>query len=282
NDSFPDLPLSRYCDAGLCAQIGVEQALLAVKGSTGFADILDGRSPFWKLYGASGCNNKVLTAGLKAIWHIGKGAMKPWPGARFTHYPLTALERLKAKRKFTADQIESINVRIGESDTAPPIWIGNPNNEVSAQFSIQHALAMSLLEFPPTSEWYSEKNLNKKDVKRLRNKIKVFTMEKSNEKFSASGTNVRDRIRPTILEVQTAYETYRIAIDRCKGDQWNRNSMMTKGEIIGKFRRLASFPVREDSSRVLVEIERTIDQLDRVKLRKLTRLLSSIRFRKLS
>ena len=94
NDS---LPLSKYYEAGWTTQGGVYAALLAEEGYTGPAEILEGRSGFWRMRGREDVDYEFMMADVGSRWFIMETSLKPWPCCRFIHHTLTAFTRLHGR-----------------------------------------------------------------------------------------------------------------------------------------------------------------------------------------
>jgi 2-methylcitrate dehydratase PrpD len=231
----------KYVDAGQCAAVGVDAALLAAAGLTGIAGLFDGRDGFWQVCGCPAPDGAALTRGLGERWQIPETSYKPWPSCRWLHYPLTALAALLAAEPIAADEVEEVVVQAPAVGVAPQHVARVPAGWVAAQFSHPHSVAMVLLGVPPGVEWYTAVTLARPDVRELRRRVRVEPHPSSGrlDRLVEDGQFIR---LPSAVEVRTRGGRRRAAVERAKGDPWDASTRLSDGELADKLATLAVWP----------------------------------------
>lgn len=134
--------MSKHLHAGRGAEAGVVSAQLAQLGFTGPPAILEGPQGLY----AGACPDPDPEAVLRAPdapWQVHLTSIKPWPSCRHTHPVIDAA--LELSDKIALDDIESIDVAVYQASIDVcdrPV----PNSEYEAKFSLQHCVAISLME----------------------------------------------------------------------------------------------------------------------------------------
>lgn len=229
------LPMHKYADAGWCAQTGVTAALLAKLGSTGFQGILDGERAFWKFYGAPSHDDEVLLRGLGGDWQILNTTYKPWPSCRWTQYPLTAFNRLRAKHRFGADDIEKIVVRANPFALSPRFTTIHPSNPIGAEFSHAHVLAVAAYDVPPGPLWHAQETIDAAHIRRFRERVSV-TPEPSAANLAQWMQGGQFRRIPSGIDVHVGGDVLRETVDMAWGDPWSAETLFTDEALRAKFR----------------------------------------------
>jgi len=132
--------------AGLAARNGVLAAMLAQSGMTASAQALDGPQGF--LYAMDAERNDLAreTADLGERWEILDTGItvKLYPSCAGTHPTLDALLDLRARERFTADDVDRID--IGVDAIVPTILIyERPANALEAKFSMPFCAAAAVV-----------------------------------------------------------------------------------------------------------------------------------------
>jgi 2-methylcitrate dehydratase PrpD len=132
------------------AEAGVLAAVLAHKGVTGPAQILEG--PLG-LYAATApdADPAAVTCAPDGPWLIADTSFKPWPACRHAHATIDAALAVRRQLQaagigpaaITAVQVESYRDALVFCDRPTPKTVGD------AKFSLQHAAAVTLLDGPP-------------------------------------------------------------------------------------------------------------------------------------
>ena len=134
--------MSKHLHAGRGAEAGIVSAQLAKLGFTGPPAILEGPQGLY----AGACPDPDPDAVLRdpdAPWQVHLTSIKPWPSCRHTHPVIDAA--LELSGKIQADDVESVDVAIYQAS----IDVCNrpdPQSEYEAKFSLQHCVAIGLLD----------------------------------------------------------------------------------------------------------------------------------------
>lgn len=159
---------------GDSARNGILAAELAKGGWTGIEDALMGRGGYYASF-TRGCDHpEVLTDELGKKYHV-EVIIKPFPGGRPTHTPITAALALTGKRDINADDIQEVILHI----SAPmkyghymrPYKVGAyPTGD--ALFSYKFSTASALYRKSATNANYTEEQIRDPRLQALIGKVK--------------------------------------------------------------------------------------------------------------
>jgi 2-methylcitrate dehydratase PrpD len=232
-------PMYKYADAGWCAGAGVNAAMLAQLGSTGFRAILDGEGGFWKLYGSPTHDDEVLLAGLGTDWQILNTTYKPWPCCRWIHHPLTAFTRLMQEHQLDPDEIDRVTVRANPFALTPIFCDQRPSDALTAEFSHPHALAAAAYGVPPGPDWYAPEVLDSDKIQTFRDKVVIAAEPRSQNIASWMGGG-QWRGVPGGVDIEAGGQRYEATADYALGDPWSEATAMSDAQLIEKFRTMAA------------------------------------------
>lgn len=134
--------MSKHLHAGRGAEAGIVAAQLAQLGFTGPPAILEGPQGLY----AGACPDPDPGAVLRdpdAPWQVHLTSIKPWPSCRHTHPVIDAA--LELSGKIDVADIDNIDVAVYQASIDVcdrPV----PESEYEAKFSLQHCVAISLLD----------------------------------------------------------------------------------------------------------------------------------------
>lgn len=228
------LPMHKYSDAGWCAQTGLNAVLIAELGSTGYADILDGDPAFWRFFGAAKCNHDALTEQLAQRWHILNTTYKPWPSCRWTQYPLTAFFKLKKDLGLKPEEIDRIVVKANPFAQSPRFKQQQPDNQISAEFSHAHVLAMGAFDVPAGPLWYAEEALKDPKYRAFRERVTV-ELEPRAANLAEWMEDGQFRRIPGGVEVHARGKVHAASVDMAAGDPWSPDTLFTDAAMREKF-----------------------------------------------
>jgi 2-methylcitrate dehydratase PrpD len=234
-------PMYKYADAGWCASVGVNAAMLAKLGSTGFLGILDGEDGFWKLYGSPTHDDEVLLRGLGSDWQILNTTYKPWPCCRWIHHPLTAFTQVMQDQDLQPGDIDRIVVRANPFALTPIFCEQQPADALTAEFSHPHALAVAAYGIPPGPEWYSPAVLASEDIRSFRAKVFVEPEPRSANIAEWMGGG-QWRGVPGGVDVEAGGARFEATADYAQGDPWSAATRMSDEQLVDKFRTMARAP----------------------------------------
>ena len=124
---------------GFPARNGVSAALIIQLGGTGVADIFSGDDNFLLAF-APGADPGVLIDKLGERFEVTRTNIKKWTVGSPIQAPLDALELLHKRRPFTADEVQSVVVRVATSEAK------TVNDREMRSISLQHMVAVMLID----------------------------------------------------------------------------------------------------------------------------------------
>lgn len=241
--------MQRFCNAWI-SRIGVEAALLAEKGFTGFPNILDGDTGFWIMAGSDRCDWDQMVQGLGEEYNIMKTSLKPYTACRWIHPILDAIRNIIQEEKVIAKDINTVICKSFKLAVQKPFDNQTPRTLLDAQWSVPWAVAMILLGMKPGPEWYRDENLKDQKILETMKKVKVELDPRAEEIYPEKTV--------AIVELFTKRQHFAERVDYPKGDPENP---MTAEETRGKFRYLASYVLKQRRIERTIEI---INNLERI------------------
>lgn len=239
---------------GMPARSGATSALLVKSGWTGVDDIFSGAHNFFQAYAPAG-DPALLVERLGERYEVTQTDIKKWTVGTPIQGPLDAIQILRARRPFEADQVERVVVRL-----APPVAAIVDNRDIPG-ICLQHMLAVMLLD-KTVSFKAAHDTPRMRDAAALRQRSKVQL--------------VRDETLNQFLPVRVA----EVAVTLTDGTQLTQRveavrgtprNPMTRAEIVDKCRDLIAPIIGAAKSARLIE---TVFSLGQVKdMRELRPLL---------
>jgi 2-methylcitrate dehydratase PrpD len=130
--------------AGIAARNAVEAALLAQSGLGGRLDILERPQGFLDLFGGDEATGWAdLSWNKKHIIESRGLVTKLHPCCASTHRAIDAALDLQKEHRFSIEDIEGIETKVGRS-AVDNLAYPDPSNEMQARFSMQYCLAVAL------------------------------------------------------------------------------------------------------------------------------------------
>lgn len=166
--------MSKQLHNGRAAHAGLLAADLARAGFTGPATILEGPQGFFAAM-CGGADARGVLADLDAPWRIFETGFKPWPACRHAHSTIDAA--LALRRDVALDDVRPLGIRAIEvrtyRDAVAFCDRTHPESTIQAKFSLQHAVAVTLLEGEPRLEHFDPPWLGDARVAALRERVAV-------------------------------------------------------------------------------------------------------------
>ena len=207
--------------AGMPARNGVSAALIIQLGGTGVDDIFSGADNFLLAF-----NPKADPAGLidklGERYEVTRTNIKKWTVGSPIQAPLDALENLRKKHPFEADQVSKVVVRLATSEAK------TVNDREMPDISLQHMLAVMLMDKTASFAAAHDK-ARMQDAALLRQKAKV-------ELAPDEELERRYPRRETIVEVTLADGTK--LTERVEAVRGTAENPMTREEVVAKCRDL--------------------------------------------
>jgi len=172
--------MSKQLHTARAAQSGLLAADLAARGFSGAAFILEGDQGFYETMAPDAMPSVVL-AGPEGDWKIWDTSFKPWPACRHTHPAIDAALALK-ESGVRADDIRALTVQT-YGDAAKFCDRTTPTTELQAKFSLQHSVAVTLLDGPPNLDAFRADALTRSDIAKLRETASVSVEPRYDEAY---------------------------------------------------------------------------------------------------
>lgn len=133
---------------GVSAETGILSALMAERGITGSAEILEGKFGYYPVYHHGRYERADIVRDLGKEWRIPEISIKPAsPNCKFTHGPIAAAIEARAELgPFELDQIAGIDVTVTNREVYDVVCLPSdrkwaPQTLTDAQFSLPFAIA---------------------------------------------------------------------------------------------------------------------------------------------
>ena len=231
--------------AGWPARNGVTAALLIQIGGTGVDDIMAGSDNFLLAF-APKADPAGLIDKLGERYEITRTNIKKWTVGSPIQAPLDALELMRKKRAFEADQVKTVVARLATSDA------NTVNNREMPDICLQHMVAVMLLDKTASFAAAHDKP-RMQDAAVLRERAKVqLVFDEGLEKLHPA--------RVAIIEVTLSDGTK--LSERVEAVRGTAENPMPRGEVVSKARDLMAPVLGAEKTGKL--IDRVLD-LERVK-----------------
>lgn len=188
--------LSKQWHTASAARTGISAALLAQADAPAPAHILEGDKGFFNAM-CPGAQPELLTKDPDAGWAITETSFKPWPACRHTHPAIGAALNLRelplvaglrennvSSSPYPHDWIKLIEVETYQ-DAINFCDAPEPETSNQGRFSLQHTVAVSLLQGSPTLEDFEHNALTNLETRLLRRKIRVRSTDHWTHRYPA-------------------------------------------------------------------------------------------------
>lgn len=239
---------------GMPARNGVTSALVVQSGWTGVDDIFSGADNFFKAY-APKAQPARLVEKLGERYEIALTDIKKWTVGSPIQGPLDAVEAIRGKQAFEADQVQRVTVRL-----APPVAAVVDNRDIP-DICLQHMIAVMLLDKTVSFHAAHDKSrMQDAAILRQRAKVNLVPDEELNKHLP---------VRVAVVEIDLADGT-RFS-ERVAAVRGTPRNPMPRAEVIDKARDLITPLLGRDTSERLIEAVYAIERV--TDIRKLRPLL---------
>lgn len=213
--------------AGMATQGGMRAALLAERGLTGPATILEGKHGVLQAY-TDKYRIEEVTAGLGSDFRVVLGtATKAYCACGGIHAAIDALQAIRRDCDVQASEIATI--RMGTNHRTIHHVSADPVDITGAQFSAAYSLALTWIKGGNGFADYSEANLRDPAIHDLASRVTLEVDPEIDRDYP--------RTRAARVTLQTrAGRTHSMRIDHCKGTAENP---LDEAELLAKFRGVA-------------------------------------------
>ena len=233
---------------GMTARNGVTTGLLVRSGWNGVDDIFSGADNFFLAY-APKAQPPRLVEKLGERYEIVQTDIKKWTVGSPIQGPLDAVEAIRGKRSFEAEQVKRVTVRL-----APSVAAVVDNREMP-DICLQHMIAVMLLDNTVSFHAAHDKP-RMQDAAALRQRAKVnLVRDEDLVKFLP--------VRVTVLEIELADGS--LLLERISAVRGTPRNPMSRNEVMEKARDLTAPVIGRETAQKLIEAIYTIETLPDVR-----------------
>jgi 2-methylcitrate dehydratase PrpD len=258
--------MGSMCHVMICP-IGVQAALLAQKGYEGPLHAFD-KDILYDLDSLVDMNNPS-----PYYYVVNKLQLKPWVAALVSGGALELVSGIVNGEAIKPQDIQEIVVRSRPFYCEWPFNCAEPTNYYVAHYSVPWLISMALLVGLDKSgpEWFAEERMKDPSALALAKKVKIVKHEAAGDLWSGDLMAGRTKT-PMAVEVRSNGRTYNkeTTAENILGSS---KRPLSKEQIEGKFKRLASRIIGEEQSREIVELMDQLEELDDI--RELARLFKA-------
>lgn len=250
--------------AGQAAKNGAYGALLARRGFTGIANVLE--APFGGFFSAMTDDNELaaLTVGLGSRWETLAVGFKPYATAGAIHASLMLLDTIMRDHGLAAGDIERIEVECATYCKGHVGWTYVPQGVASAQMNMYYALSVMALDRAAMIEQFREERLTDPRILDFISRIRITP----DAAFDAMGNAFRYATRLRVI-TQTGERHERQTLHR----PGSPDAPVSADQLREKFQLLASYALE---SGAIKDLQALVDRLETLKsMQELAALLCS-------
>jgi 2-methylcitrate dehydratase PrpD len=244
----PDHILKGFVFGGMPARSGVTAAILVKLGWTGIDDVFSGDDNFFAAH-APKARPQVIVDALGTRYEVTQTDIKKWTVGTPIQGPLDALVNIRGKRRFEADDVKGVVVRL-----APTVAAVVDNRELP-DISLQHMMAVMLVDKTATFKAVHDA-ARMKDATILRHRAKVQLV-----KDDSLAQLLPARV--TIVEI-TLNDGTRL-VERVDAVRGTVRNPMTRQEVVEKARDLIAPVLGTGQSAKLIEATLSLEGLPSVR-----------------
>jgi len=222
--------------AGMPARNGVTAALLVKSGWNGVDDIFSGPDNFFAAYAPKAQPDRLIEK-LGERYEITQTDIKKWPVGSPIQAPLDAIEVIRSKRAFEADQVRKVTVRL-----APSVANVVDNRDIP-DICLQHMMAVMLVDKTVSFHAAHDKpRMQESAILKQRAKVNLVRDDELAKLLP---------VRETVVDVELQDGT-RLS-ERVSAVRGTSRNPMTRDEVIAKARDLTAPVLGRDTSTRLIE-----------------------------
>jgi 2-methylcitrate dehydratase PrpD len=205
--------------------------------------------------GSDQCDYEKMTQGLGSEYEVVNNiAIKPYSSCRWQHATLDCVKQLREEHGLKAEDVGEVVIHSFAWVCTHELY--GPADMVDAQFCIPYTVTMVLLGFHPGPAWYTQENLESKDILDLSKKVRVELDPELDRAYFE-----RDQLSARLQITTKGGETLETYVEIPRG--YPRNPL-TSGEIEDKFRNQALYSLEEDEVEEAMRAIYDFENLDSV------------------
>jgi 2-methylcitrate dehydratase PrpD len=233
---------------GMPARNGVTAALVVRSGWNGVDDVFSGADNFFQV-NAPGGKPAVLADGLGERFEIINTDIKKWTVGTPIQAPLDAIENLRKKRPFEADEVTEVVVRL-----APSVGAVVDNRDIP-DICLQHMVAVMLIDKTASFHAAHDKaRMKDATVLRQRSKVRYVPDAELNKLLP---------VRVATVEI-TLTDSTRLS-DRVEAVRGTPRNPMPRGEVVDKARDLIEPVIGAVTAQKLIDAVFALETLKEIR-----------------
>ncbi len=214
--------MTKHWHTARAAEDGLTAAIMAEKGMTGPAYILEGEQGFFAATAPDAMPTRV-TADTDGPWLVYDTSFKPWAACRHAHPTIDAALAARDQLNGRADAIAALTIET-YGDAIRFCDRPTPSSDVEAKFSLQHAAAVTLVSGAPQLDDFGAARRDDPETAGLRSKASVALSQPIEDAYP-------DHYGAAITVTLTDGQTRRFAAADATGDPARP---MTEAAILAK------------------------------------------------
>jgi 2-methylcitrate dehydratase PrpD len=233
---------------GMPARNGVTSALVVQSGWNGLDDIFTGPDNFFQAYAPKSQRARLVEA-LGGQYEITRTDIKKWTVGSPIQGPLDAVEAIRAKRPFEADDVERVVVRL-----APSVAAVVDNRDIP-DICLQHMIAVMLLDKAVSFHAAHDKpRMQDAQARRQRAKVNLVGDEELAKLLP---------VRVTVVEIELTDGS--LLSERISAVRGTPRNPMSRAEVIEKARDLIGPVVGSEKAQRLIATVYEIESVAQVR-----------------
>jgi 2-methylcitrate dehydratase PrpD len=234
--------------AGMPARNGVTAAFLVRSGWNGVDDIFSGADNFFAAYAPKAQPDRLVEK-LGERYEIAQTDIKKWTVGSPIQGPLDAVEAIRNKRPFEADQVQRVTVHL-----APPVATVVDNRDIP-DICLQHMIAVMLLDKTVSFHGAHDKpRMQDPATMRQRAKVNLVYDQELNKLLP---------VRVAVVEIELTDGS--LLAERVSAVRGTPRNPMTRAEVIDKARDLTAPILGREKSEKLIEAVFAIETITDVR-----------------
>jgi 2-methylcitrate dehydratase PrpD len=234
--------------AGMPARNGITSALLVKSGWSGVDDIFSGADNFFAAYAPKAQPDRLIEK-LGERYEIAQTDIKKWTVGSPIQGPLDAVQAIRDKRPFEADQVQRVTVRL-----APPVATIVDNRDIP-DICLQQMIAVMLLDKTVSFRGAHDKpRMQDPAALRQRGKVNLVYDEELAKLLP---------VRVAVVEIALTDGT--LLQERVSAVRGTPRNPMTRTEVIDKARDLTAPVLGREKSEKLIETVFAIETITDVR-----------------
>lgn len=184
--------MAKRLHSGLAAQSGVRSALLAQRGFTGIANVLEAEfGGFLGTMGGGSVRPELLVEGLGSRWETEQIGFKPYASCAAAQSSIDVARLIRASAHLSAEDVESVTIHASTHAQLHCGWEYSPTGVTAAQMNIPFGVATMLAHGDVSANRFTEEAIAAPEAVALAHRVAVIP----DESIDALGPELRYTIR---------------------------------------------------------------------------------------